>query len=80
MSDHEIRAVKIGPVIRGSITEKRPRTVEERRTNLIVWWLTIFLAGTASVPVALVLGTLTVLYLLFHSPAPTDSTTERSPR
>jgi hypothetical protein len=80
MSDHEISAVKIGPFIKGSVTEKRPATREERRTRLLLWWVTIIVVGSASVPVALVLGTLTVLYLLFRSPAQTDSTTERSPR
>jgi hypothetical protein len=42
--------------------------------------VTILVIGSASVPVSLILGTLTVLYLLFHSPAPTDGTDERSPR
>jgi hypothetical protein len=80
VSDHEIHAVKLGPFIKGSITEKRPATREERRTYLLLWWVTILVIGSASVPVSLILGTLTVLYLLFHSPAPTDGTDERSPR
>lgn len=79
MSDHEISAVKVGPFIKGSIREKRPTTREERRTRLVLWWVTILVVGSASVLAALILATLTILYLLF-TPARTDSTDERSPR
>lgn len=62
--------MKIGPVVTGTISEERPPTREERRTRMFLWWVTIFLVGTGSIPVALVLAALTVLYLLFR-PVPT---------
>jgi hypothetical protein len=71
VSDYRINAVKIGPVVSGSVTEKRPATREERRTRMLLWWVTIFVMGTGSVLVALILATLTVLFLLFR-PVQTD--------
>jgi hypothetical protein len=78
MPDHEIHAVKIGPFISGSVREKRPSTAQERRSRLLVWFVTIFVVGTANVPIALVLFTVTILFLLFRTP--TQTTDERTPR
>lgn len=63
--------MKIGPVLTGSVTAKRPATREERRTRMFLWWVTIFVVGTGSVLAALLLATLTILFLLFR-PAQTD--------
>lgn len=71
VADQDIWGVKVGPVIVGGTSERRPKTRADSRRNLILWGLTVFFIGTASPVTAFVLVILTAIYLAAYT-APTD--------
>jgi hypothetical protein len=71
MSDHKISAVKVGPFIAGSITERKPRTREDRKVALISWIITVCFIAQAAPFVGFVLVIGTAIFLAVHT-APSD--------
>lgn len=78
MPDYDHWGVKVGPVIVGGSSEKRPKTRSDRRSALFCWAITVFLIALASPITGVVLIILTAIYLAGRStPADTSTTDER---
>lgn len=71
VADQEHWGIKVGPVIVGGSSERRPATRADHRRNLIIWGFTVFFIGTASPMAAFVLVILTAIYVAAYT-APTD--------
>lgn len=72
MADYDYDAVKVGPITVGRVTERKPKTEQDRKAWWICWAITVLLIAQVApfVGVILVLGS-AIAYAASHS-APHD--------
>lgn len=73
--DKDVWGVKVGPVIVGGVTDRRPPTKSDRHWSLAAWIITVLLIGSASPMLGVILILGTAIYLAAAT-APSGDTDE----
>lgn len=74
MTDKDIWAVKVGPVVVGGVSERKP---DSPLFTLLAWAVTVFLVGTVAPFLAIVLIILSAMFLAVKTAPADDERTQR---